>query len=143
MTPRSATRARKTPRIRQAPHAPNDRADASPSGSYARIYAVVRRIPKGHVASYGQIAALAGLPRQARQVGYAMHALTSGTEVPWHRVLNARGETSIRANPDGRKLQRLLLEHEGVRFDANGRVALRKFWWRRALRTGGGRNPGR
>ena len=95
------------------------------------------------MASYGQVASLAGLPRQARQVGYAMHALKSGTDVPWHRVLNARGETSIRANPDGRKLQRLLLEGEGVRFDANGRVALRKFWWRRALRAGAGRSAGR
>ena len=87
----------------------------------ARIYAVVRRIPRGSVATYGQVAERAGYPGHARQVGYALHALPPGTTVPWHRVINARGEVSARA--DGEVLtQRLLLEREGVRFDARGRV---------------------
>ena len=87
----------------------------------ARIYAVVRAIPRGTVATYGQVAERAGYPGHARQVGYALHALPPGTTVPWHRVINARGEVSARA--DGEVLtQRLLLEREGVRFDARGRV---------------------
>jgi methylated-DNA-protein-cysteine methyltransferase-like protein len=98
------------------------------ASSYARIYAVVRRIPKGRVATYGQIAELAGLPRQARQVGYALAALTD-TRVPWHRVINARGEISPRADPGPERIQRVLLEREGVRFDANERVALMRHLW--------------
>lgn len=100
------------------------------SPTYARIYAVVRRIPRGRVATYGQIAELAGLPGHARQVGYALHALPDGTAVPWHRVLNARGALSLRRSPGGEIAQRLLLEREGVRFDAGGRVALERIRWR-------------
>jgi methylated-DNA-protein-cysteine methyltransferase-like protein len=99
--------------------------------SYQRIYAVVRRIPRGRVATYGQIAELAGLPGHARQVGYALHALPSGTAVPWHRVLNARGEVSLRTAPGPELTQRMLLEREGVRFNARGRVDLRTVGWRR------------
>lgn len=97
---------------------------------YDRIYAVVRRIPRGRVATYGQIAALAGLPGRSRQVGYALHALREGTAVPWHRVLNARGTVSRRAEPGAELTQRQRLEREGVRFDARGRVALGRFRWR-------------
>jgi O-6-methylguanine DNA methyltransferase len=61
---------------------------------WERIYDVVRRIPKGRVATYGQVAALAGLPRHARQVGYALHVLPESSKVPWHRVINAKGEVS-------------------------------------------------
>ena len=99
--------------------------------SYQRIYAVVRRIPRGRVATYGQIAELAGLPGHARQVGYALHALPSGTAVPWHRVINARGEVSLRTAPGPELTQRMLLEREGVRFNARGRVDLRTVGWRR------------
>lgn len=98
------------------------------ASSYARIYAVVRRIPKGRVATYGQVAELAGLPRAARQVGYAMAALRDD-RVPWHRVLNARGEISSRSDPGPERLQRLLLEREGVAFDAHGRVSLSRHLW--------------
>ena len=59
-----------------------------------RIYAVVRRIPRGRVATYGQVAFLAGLPGHARQVGYALAALPEGSRMPWHRVLNAQGSAS-------------------------------------------------
>jgi methylated-DNA-protein-cysteine methyltransferase-like protein len=105
------------------------RAGAAP-GAYARIYAVVRRIPRGRVASYGQVARLAGLPGRARQVGYAMHALPAGTGVPWHRVVNAQGKISLRRRPGPELTQRLLLEREGVRFGPGGRIALARFGYR-------------
>lgn len=104
------------------------------TGSYARIYAVVRRIPRGRVATYGQIAELAGLPGHARQVGYALHALPGGTTVPWHRVLNASGGLSLRREPGAELGQRLLLEREGVRFDARGRVNLGRVRWQPSIR---------
>src|SRR5438876_3739234 len=85
--------------------------------TYQRIYAVVRRIPRGRVATYGQIAKLAGLPGAARQVGYALHALRPGSRVPWQRVVNARGSISL-APMRGGVDQRILLEREGVHFDA-------------------------
>lgn len=100
------------------------------AGTYARIYAVVRRIPRGRVATYGQIADLAGLPGHARQVGYALHALSDGTAVPWHRVLNAAGAVSPRAVPGAQLTQRQLLEREGVPFDLRGRVPLERVRWR-------------
>jgi methylated-DNA-protein-cysteine methyltransferase-like protein len=90
--------------------------------SYSRIYAVVRRVPRGRVATYGQIARLAGLPGRARQVGYALHALPGGTTVPWHRVVNARGTISRRSVPGPELEQQLRLEAEGVRFDGRGRI---------------------
>ena len=102
--------------------------------SYARIYAVVRRIPKGRVATYGQVAELAGLPRAARQVGYAMAALRPSTRVPWQRVVNARGEVSVRAEPGAEQVQRRRLEREGVRFDAAGRIALSRYGWQPRVR---------
>jgi methylated-DNA-protein-cysteine methyltransferase-like protein len=109
---------------------------------WARIYAAVRRIPKGRVATYGQIAALAGLPRQARQVGYALAALREA-RVPWRRVINARGEISPRSDPGPERLQRALLEREGVRFNAHGRVALATHLWRPRARKPRKRRRGR
>lgn len=97
---------------------------------HARIASVVRRIPRGRVATYGQIAALAGLDGHARLVGYALHALPERSAVPWHRVINARGAISARSNSDSHELQRLLLEAEGVEFDLHGRVDLGRFGWR-------------
>jgi methylated-DNA-protein-cysteine methyltransferase related protein len=90
------------------------RGQAGPS-TYDRIYATVRRIPRGRVASYGQVATLAGLPGRARQVGYALAALRSSTAVPWHRVGLS---------------QRLLLEREGVPFTADGRIPLERVGWK-------------
>ncbi|MFL5612254.1 MAG: MGMT family protein [Gemmatimonadaceae bacterium] len=107
----------------------SDRPPRSPS-THTSIIAVVRRIPHGRVATYGQVAALAGLPRQPRLVGYALHALPGATAVPWHRVINSRGMISTRSNGDGSLSQRLLLEREGVSFDARGRVQLDRFQWR-------------
>jgi methylated-DNA-protein-cysteine methyltransferase-like protein len=82
------------------------------------------------VATYGQVALLAGLGRQARLVGYALSALPSGTRIPWHRVINAQGMTSARrGDPTGALRQRLLLEAEGVKFGARGRVSLERYGW--------------
>jgi methylated-DNA-protein-cysteine methyltransferase-like protein len=100
------------------------------TGTYERVYTVVRRIPRGRVATYGQVAALAGLGGHARQVGYALSALPDGVRIPWHRVINARGEVSRRSEPGGDALQRVHLEAEGVEFDASGRVELRRYQWR-------------
>jgi methylated-DNA-protein-cysteine methyltransferase related protein len=99
-----------------------------------RIYAVIQKIPAGRVATYGQVAALAGIPGHARQVGYALSALAEGSQVPWHRVVNARGEISLRSGgSDSHQLQRLRLEAEGVVFDAQGRIPLELFRWRPEL----------
>ena len=96
-----------------------------PEGLHARIHAVVSRIPRGRVATYGQVARIAGLPGQARLVGYALHALPAGTSVPWQRVVNAQGGISTPGGHEGR--QRRILEREGVRFDARGRIPLASF----------------
>jgi methylated-DNA-protein-cysteine methyltransferase related protein len=102
---------------------------------YARIWEVIRRIPPGRVATYGQIAELAGLEGHARQVGYALHALPSRSDVPWHRVINSRGEISPRSAGDSHELQRLLLEAEGIAFDLRGRVDLSRYRWRRSVQN--------
>lgn len=107
-------------------------ANGSPIGPtrYTRIYRIVRRIPHGRVATYGQVASLAGLPGHARQVGYALHALPDGEDIPWHRVVNAQGQISARSQRGDDQLQRYLLESEGVVFDRNGRLSLDRFRWR-------------
>jgi len=97
--------------------------------SWQRIYAVVKRIPRGRVATYGQVAALAGMPGHARQVGYALFALPPGGTVPWHRVINGQGRVSPRSEPGYDIIQRLLLEKEGVRFGSSGRIALSRYRW--------------
>lgn len=93
------------------------------------VYRVVARIPKGKVASYGQVARLAGFPGRARQVGWAMSALPDGSGVPWHRVINAKGEISPRSGGGHDELQRQRLEREGVRFSPRGVVDLERFGW--------------
>ena len=100
----------------------------APKGLHRRIHDTVSRIPRGRIATYGQIARVAGLPGQARLVGYALHALPARSSVPWHRVVNAQGAISIRSGHETN--QRRLLEREGVRFDSRGRIALSKFQWR-------------
>ena len=99
--------------------------------SFERIYAAVRRIPRGKVSTYGAVARLAGMPGRARQVGYALAALRDGTAVPWHRVVNARGVLSLeRAGAASGLTQRVRLAREGVTVDGAGRVALARFGWR-------------
>lgn len=124
-------------RSRPAPH----RAPAAPTRDadglvvrYQRFYRVVRRIPRGRVATYGQVAALAGMPRGARLAGYALSALRGAAhDVPWQRVLGARGRgfagVSLK-DPMGAGVQRDLLAREGVTLDARGRIDLTRFGWR-------------
>lgn len=102
---------------------------SSASSLRDRIYEVVRRIPCGKVATYGQVATLAGARGHARQVGYALHDLTEGADEPWHRVVNARGEISLRRSSGAEEDQRSRLESEAVEFDAAGRIDLSRFRW--------------
>ncbi len=102
---------------------------AKAESRWRKIYAVVQKIPEGRVATYGQIAALAGLAGLARQVGYALAALPEETDLPWQRVINARGEVSLRREPGRDGFQRHLLEEEGVAFGPAGRVDLARFGW--------------
>jgi methylated-DNA-protein-cysteine methyltransferase-like protein len=91
------------------------------------VFRLVRKIPRGQVATYGQIAAILGYPRAARAVGYAMRHCEAG--VPWHRVVNASGGISLRGNVSGMLTQRVLLEQEGVPV-RRGRVRLDRHRWR-------------
>jgi methylated-DNA-protein-cysteine methyltransferase-like protein len=94
-----------------------------------RIYEVIRRIPRGRVATYGQISDLAGIPGQARRTGYALAALPPDSGMPWHRVINAQGRSSFPPGSAHEKLQRRLLRQEGVEFDSSGRIDLSLFRW--------------
>lgn len=114
------------------------------SPACARIYAVVRRIPRGKVATYGQVADLAGMHGAARLVGYALHASREHHGLPWHRVLAAGGRLSlVKLDPHAATTQRIRLEHEGVRFTARGTADMAAHQWapgrERAARTTRGR----
>ena len=95
---------------------------------YARIYEIVRQIPPGKVASYGQIARIVG-DCTPRMVGYAMSATPLGSDIPWQRVINSQGRISVHGHGIGTSLQRQLLEEEGVEFDAAGRVDWDEVGW--------------
>ncbi|MCK5439121.1 MAG: MGMT family protein [Gemmatimonadetes bacterium] len=90
---------------------------------------MVRRVPRGRVATYGHIAALCGKPRAARTVGWALHALPEDADVPWQRIINVHGEISIGKVGIPPELQRALLEREGVKFDLDGRVDFARWGW--------------
>lgn len=98
--------------------------------TFQRIYAVVKQIPKGRVATYGQVASLAGNPRWSRVVGYALHVNPEPGGIPCHRVVNRFGETSKAFAFGGEDVQRKLLEEEGVSFTTDGRVDLTVYQWR-------------
>lgn len=96
----------------------------------AAICAVIRRIPKGWVATYGQVAAMADLPRRARLVGHVLQHLDPATDIPWHRVVNAKGEVSCTLSRNGNDaFQQRLLEKEGIEFDDRNRFNLERFRW--------------
>lgn len=95
---------------------------------YTRIYAVIRQIPPGRVATYGQIAVIVG-GCTARMVGYALSATPANGDVPWQRVINSQGKISLRAISGENALQRQLLEEEGIHFSAQGKVDLRQYRW--------------
>jgi methylated-DNA-protein-cysteine methyltransferase-like protein len=96
---------------------------------YEQVYDLVRQIPVGKVVTYGQVAALLGSPQAARAVGYALRAAPTHAGLPWHRVINHRGQISPRYPAQGPLLQRLLLEAEGVRFDLHDGVDLSVYRW--------------
>lgn len=97
---------------------------------YDRIYDMVRRVPAGKVITYGRVAELVG-GCTARMVGYAMAALKRGhvPDVPWQRVINAKGKISVHGDGMGNAMQRALLEEEGVEFNANDQVDFNRFGW--------------
>ncbi|NJR65577.1 MAG: methyltransferase [Leptolyngbyaceae cyanobacterium CRU_2_3] len=99
--------------------------------TYAAIHAVVCQIPLGKVATYGQVAELAHLPGQARLVGYALYLIQAQTDqVPWHRVINAKGKISYSSARQGMDyLQRSLLEQEGIDFSPEGKINLQNYQW--------------
>lgn len=97
---------------------------------YDLVWEFVRRVPRGRVVTYGQVALELGAPAAARAVGYALHNVPADTDVPWWRVINARGAISLKGRGANADLQRALLEREGVPFDADGRTDLRAYrWW--------------
>ena len=93
------------------------------------VYRVVRRCPRGKIVSYGGVAAMLGQPRAARAVGRALNSLPDDSNVPWWRVVNSRGEISIRGVDHGAILQRKLLEREGIKFERSGRVSWKLYGW--------------
>ncbi len=99
-------------------------------GTFERIYAVVRRIPRGRVATYGQVALLAlGRPNGGRTAGWALRVVREGSAVPWQRVVNAGGRIVTRGREGSAARQRQLLEDEGIVFEPDGRVDLDRFGW--------------
>jgi methylated-DNA-protein-cysteine methyltransferase-like protein len=94
----------------------------------SQIISLIKRIPRGKVASYGQIAALAGNPRGARAVIWLLHSSSDKEKLPWHRVINSRGTISLQPG-QGYEEQRALLESEGVEFGLQGKIDLKRFQW--------------
>ncbi|MGN0574154.1 MAG: MGMT family protein [Acutalibacteraceae bacterium] len=101
--------------------------------TFEKIYEVVRQIPKGKVATYGLVAALAGNPRWARVVGYALHVNPEPGKIPCHRVVNRQGMVSSAFAFGGENMQRLLLSEEGIEFRPDGSIDLCKFIWKPEL----------
>lgn len=99
------------------------------SGFFSRVYRLVRHVPRGKVTSYGAIARMLEHPHAARTVGWALHCLPDGADVPWWRVINSQGRISTSCWEHSAALQRQLLEAEGVEFDARGYVDLDRFGW--------------
>jgi methylated-DNA-protein-cysteine methyltransferase-like protein len=93
-----------------------------------RVVSCIKKIPKGKVATYGLIAAMAGNSRAARQVVRALHASSTKEALPWHRVVNAKGEISL-PKGSGYEEQAALLESEGVTLSREGRIDLKKYLW--------------
>ena len=99
------------------------------NASYEAIWNVVRAIPRGRVASYGQVARLAGLPKNARMVGRALGEAPAALKLPWFRVMNAAGRIALPPSSRGYREQSRLLREEGV-IVTKGRVDLKRFGWK-------------
>jgi len=100
-----------------------------PVNFFRRVVIAIKKIPRGKVATYGQIAALAGNPRAARQVAWVLHAASDKEQLPWQRVINSQGGISL-PRQRGYELQRALLVKEGIKFDSDDRIDLARFQWR-------------
>jgi methylated-DNA-protein-cysteine methyltransferase-like protein len=98
-------------------------------GFFEQVYRLVRLVPPGKVVSYGAIARMLGQPHAARTVGWAMHSLPEGSDVPWHRVINSQGRISSGGRGYGADLQQAMLEAEGIVFDERGCVDWDRFGW--------------
>lgn len=98
--------------------------------TFEKIYDVVKQIPKGKVATYGLVALLAGNPRLARVVGYALHVNPEPGVIPCHRVVNRKGEVSVAFAFGGENMQRILLSEEGIEFTPDGKVDLNEYLWK-------------
>ena len=95
---------------------------------FQRFYALVDSIPKGRLATYGQIAKEAGLPRHARHVGHALRQLAAGSKLPWHRVISSNGQIAQRPGASqSKQIQRL--RSEGIKVSASGRIKLATYRW--------------
>ncbi len=94
-----------------------------------RILTVIQQIPRGKVATYGQVARIAGIPRNSRQVGSVLKNLPPRSDIPWYRVVNSRGEISLRDNLQSQSYQRTALENEGIQFNGQGRLSLTTYGW--------------
>lgn len=109
--------------------APSDEPRVCKPGFRGRVYRALELVPPGRVSTYGDVAGVLGSPRVARQVGWALAALPAGTEVPWHRIINAQGRISHRGDVVRAQRQQDRLEAEGVSFDASGRLDLASLRW--------------
>lgn len=99
-----------------------------PDSFHNRVIALVKKIPRGKVAFYGQVAAMAGSPRGARQVVRTLHSSSKKEKLPWHRVINKQGKISLLPS-QGYEIQKALLEKEGVKFDLYDRIDLDRYGW--------------
>ncbi len=97
---------------------------------FEEVYTIVRQIPEGKVATYGQIARMLGQPRKAKLVGWALHSNPHGGQVPCHRVVNRLGQLSGGPAFGGAEIQKNLLEQEGIIFDENGIINLQRYLWK-------------
>ena len=95
---------------------------------HQRVKDIIKKIPEGKVATYGQIAVCAGSPRAARQVVRILHSSSRKDKLPWHRVINRKGQISLKPN-SGYEIQKGLLEKEGVTFDKNDTVDFNRYLW--------------
>ena len=100
----------------------------TPTSFHDRVKVVIKKIPKGRVATYGQIAACAGNPRAARQVVRVLHSSSLKDKLPWHRVINREGRISLKPNL-GYEIQKALLLKEGISFDKDDTIDLGRFLW--------------
>ena len=99
------------------------------AGFFEYAYRIVSMVPRGQVATYGQIAAYLGNPRAARTVGWALSSLPHGLDVPWHRVVNSQGRISGPPHGQRAREQRAMLEEEGIAFDDAGRIDVARYGW--------------